>query len=92
MAQSISSIKKVREKTLERYVERGHLQRGIYGDRVIYHENDKVGEMAIKGGEGFERMQRDWPYLFILSVLVVSTIITAVTWPKMLYKYVTSNN
>ena len=86
-----SRSKKIREEILERHVEKGHLQKGIYGDRVVYHENDVIGETAIRSEKNLEKLEKDKPWLHILLLIVVGTIITAIIWPKVLYKYLTSN-
>lgn len=76
------------KKWLDDGVKKGHLQKAVYGNRIVYHENDIHGQRMIENNEELYLMVKERPWLFTLQLLVVNGIIESIQWPKTFYLYI----
>jgi hypothetical protein len=76
-----------RQEFLDKLVQKGHLQKSIHGERVVFHENDIVGEGSVRATDILLRLKQNNRIVYCLLLLVVGTASTAVTWPRDLYQW-----
>src|SRR5579872_2800392 len=79
------------EEVLQKYVDRGHLQKAVYGKRTVYHENTLEGEIAVWADNAVTLFKHRRPWVYVSLVVVINVIDMAIAWPKYLYDSLTGN-
>ena len=78
---------KAQEEILDDAVEKGHIQKGTCGDRVVFHEDTLYGQTIIEGVNITNKLKEYSFPLYITLVFIVGVVDTTITWPKMLYNF-----
>lgn len=76
------------EKWLDDGVKRGHLQKTILDQRIVYHENDIQGQIMVRVNQEMRLMAKERPRRFFLWLLIINGIREGVSWPRTLYLYI----
>ena len=74
---------------MEENIKKGHIQKEVYGTRVVYQEKTLYGESSVKTVEFLRNFQENRPKIYVAVLFIVGTISTAIAWPKMLYDWAT---
>ena len=76
-----------KDRFLDEKVEEGHLQKEAYGERNVYYRNNMIGEASIRGAETVEKLLKENYLLYTIFLLIIGTVLLAVTWPKELLSF-----
>ena len=72
---------------LEEFVQKGHIQKEVYGDRIVHHPLDLAGNAMVCSGEHVKRMKQKHPTGFLVVFLIFGVFVESIRWPEVLWRY-----
>jgi hypothetical protein len=80
-------LERVKINYLEKLVQADHVQKEVYGKRVVYYGKDVVGIVYLDAASRVTNMDMEKKCLHVAFLLVAGTIRVSIFWPKLLYRY-----
>jgi hypothetical protein len=71
-----------KEEFLDDEVTAGHLEKGVYGKRIVYNEKDFVGQQAVKAVDIIGKLKKERMWLYVIYVVCIEVTSETILWPK----------
>ena len=68
---------------IEEAIEKGHIQREVFGDRTVLHPKDDEGQLLLEATNFTNYLERKQKTLYF----IIGVLYATVTWPYELYEY-----
>jgi hypothetical protein len=83
----LTTSSKKEQEFLDEHSNKKHLQKEIYGKRVVFYGKDTTGEAALKAVESVKKIREKYKLFYIFLIFFTGVIETTITWPKMFYDW-----